>query len=168
MSIATSGSAGAAWTRIRTGIGDGDRERGSGTGIAENSVTAMPFALDKPGPTCYIARLPAVDGPFGAPAPSWGRIAQLVEQLTLNQRVQGSSPCAPTNQNKGLGRIGLTPFLILGSLGNISGNNHHSGSRASSASPFGRPSRCRSKNTTAPAPANATKSICTTRRPRSM
>ena len=25
-----------------------------------------------------------------------GRIAQLVEQLTLNQRVQGSSPCAPT------------------------------------------------------------------------
>jgi hypothetical protein len=27
-----------------------------------------------------------------------GRIAQLVEQLTLNQRVQGSSPCAPTNQ----------------------------------------------------------------------
>ena len=27
-----------------------------------------------------------------------GRIAQLVEQLTLNQRVQGSNPCAPTNQ----------------------------------------------------------------------
>jgi hypothetical protein len=26
-----------------------------------------------------------------------GCIAQLVEQLTLNQRVQGSSPCAPTN-----------------------------------------------------------------------
>ena len=26
-----------------------------------------------------------------------GRIAQVVEQLTLNQRVQGSSPCAPTN-----------------------------------------------------------------------
>ena len=25
-----------------------------------------------------------------------GRIAQLVEQLTLNQRVQGSNPCAPT------------------------------------------------------------------------
>ena len=25
-----------------------------------------------------------------------GRIAQLAEQLTLNQRVQGSSPCAPT------------------------------------------------------------------------
>jgi hypothetical protein len=28
-----------------------------------------------------------------------GRIAQLVEQLTLNQRVQGSSPCAPTTQS---------------------------------------------------------------------
>jgi hypothetical protein len=31
-----------------------------------------------------------------------GRIAQLVEQLTLNQRVQGSSPCAPTNEIKSL------------------------------------------------------------------
>lgn len=31
-----------------------------------------------------------------------GRIAQLVEQLTLNQRVQGSSPCAPTNKFKDL------------------------------------------------------------------
>ena len=29
-----------------------------------------------------------------------GRIAQLVEQLTLNQRVQGSSPCAPTTLSK--------------------------------------------------------------------
>src|SRR5215469_17638040 len=46
-------------------------------------------------------------------APAWwstwpqifrlGRIAQLVEQLTLNQRVQGSSPCAPTNKIKYLG-----------------------------------------------------------------
>ena len=31
-----------------------------------------------------------------------GRIAQLVEQLTLNQRVPGSSPGAPTNQIKRL------------------------------------------------------------------
>ena len=31
-------------------------------------------------------------------APAGGRIAQLVEQLTLNQRVQGSNPCAPTNE----------------------------------------------------------------------
>ena len=33
-----------------------------------------------------------------------GRIAQLVEQLTLNQRVQGSNPCAPTNEIKDLVR----------------------------------------------------------------
>ena len=32
-----------------------------------------------------------------------GCIAQLVEQLTLNQRVQGSSPCAPTNNSNHLG-----------------------------------------------------------------
>jgi hypothetical protein len=30
----------------------------------------------------------------------FGRIAQLVEQLTLNQRVKGSSPFAPTNKHK--------------------------------------------------------------------
>jgi hypothetical protein len=35
----------------------------------------------------------------------FGRIAQLVEQLTLNQRVQGSSPCAPTNLFKALNAI---------------------------------------------------------------
>src|SRR5262245_12925593 len=29
-----------------------------------------------------------------------GRIAQLVEQLTLNQRVLGSSPSAPTKHNR--------------------------------------------------------------------
>jgi hypothetical protein len=34
-----------------------------------------------------------------------GRIAQLVEQLTLNQRVPGSSPGAPTNPAKGLAAI---------------------------------------------------------------
>src|SRR5689334_25365231 len=33
----------------------------------------------------------------------FGRIAQLVEQLTLNQRVPGSSPGAPTNEIKDLG-----------------------------------------------------------------
>ena len=27
-------------------------------------------------------------------------VAQLVEQLTLNQRAQGSNPCEPTNQSK--------------------------------------------------------------------
>jgi hypothetical protein len=29
-------------------------------------------------------------------APKWGRLAQLVEQLTLNQRVVGSNPSAST------------------------------------------------------------------------
>ena len=32
-----------------------------------------------------------------------GRVAQLAEQLTFNQRVLGSSPSAPTNVSKGLG-----------------------------------------------------------------
>ena len=36
------------------------------------------------------------------PSQFGGRIAQLVEQLTLNQRVQGSSPCTPTNIFNGL------------------------------------------------------------------
>src|SRR5262249_54978061 len=34
----------------------------------------------------------------GPPQRRLGRIAQLVEQLTLNQRVPGSSPGAPTNK----------------------------------------------------------------------
>ena len=38
----------------------------------------------------------------GSPRRHFGRIAQLVEQLTLNQRVQGSSPCAPTTKIKHL------------------------------------------------------------------
>src|ERR1700712_1138938 len=39
-------------------------------------------------------------GVRGSPAPRPGRIAQLVEQLTLNQRVPGSSPGAPTIPRK--------------------------------------------------------------------
>src|SRR5215208_4821982 len=34
-----------------------------------------------------------------------GCVAQLVEQLTLNQRVQGSNPCTPTNKIKYLRRL---------------------------------------------------------------
>jgi hypothetical protein len=36
-------------------------------------------------------------GPLRTGEGQIGRIAQLVEQLTLNQRVPGSSPGAPTN-----------------------------------------------------------------------
>jgi hypothetical protein len=45
--------------------------------------------------------------------PRLGRIAQLVEQLTLNQRVQGSSPCAPTRQNNDLAKI-IIYIVLLG------------------------------------------------------
>ena len=45
-----------------------------------------------------------------------GGIAQLVEQLTLNQLVLGSSPSAPTNEFKHLGQssgVGLFAFGVL-------------------------------------------------------
>ena len=41
-----------------------------------------------------------------------GRIAQVVEQLTLNQRVVGSSPTAPTNKINILIKCGLTPLAV--------------------------------------------------------
>ena len=37
-----------------------------------------------------------LDIPRAYKAVTVGCVAQLVEQLTLNQRVQGSSPCSPT------------------------------------------------------------------------
>ena len=52
-----------------------------------------PFTLA--GEPLYEA-LPAIRGPGGNLARRCGRIAQLVEQLTLNQRVLGSSPSAST------------------------------------------------------------------------
>jgi hypothetical protein len=47
----------------------------------------------KPPQACALAKLEAE---------KFGRIAQVVEQLTLNQRVVGSSPTAPTKQIKHL------------------------------------------------------------------
>ena len=50
-------------------------------------------------------RIALLHDPASAASPAGrhsGRIAQLVEQLTLNQRVLGSSPSAPTNKIKGL------------------------------------------------------------------
>jgi hypothetical protein len=49
-------------------------------------------SLDSGNPLCYRTPPPR---PVGQNS---GRIAQLVEQLTLNQRVPGSSPGAPTNK----------------------------------------------------------------------
>jgi hypothetical protein len=46
-----------------------------------------------------FAKRPAFEG---FPDQGFGRIAQLVEQLTLNQRVPGSSPGAPTKSFKRL------------------------------------------------------------------
>src|SRR6516225_849053 len=50
-------------------------------------------SLDTGNSLCY--RTQPLRGPRGG---HFGRIAQLVEQLTLNQRVPGSSPGAPTNK----------------------------------------------------------------------
>jgi hypothetical protein len=51
---------------------------------------------------------------WGPPRWRFGRIAQLVEQLTLNQRVPGSSPGAPTNKIKDIanGAIGRSRASI--------------------------------------------------------
>src|SRR5216684_3223303 len=59
-----------------------------------------PASLDSPAGLCYTTPARAF-----AAGPLAGRIAQLVEQLTLNQRVQGSSPCAPTNKIRHLATI---------------------------------------------------------------
>ena len=41
-----------------------------------------------------------------------GPLAQLVEQLTLNQRVAGSNPARLTIKNQGVTHLWLTPFLL--------------------------------------------------------
>ncbi|GAN52473.1 hypothetical protein ME121_6619 [Methylobacterium sp. ME121] len=52
--------------------------------------------LDRPRPRWYQPATPDGLGGHRAVADAIGRIAQLVEQLTLNQRVLGSNPSAPT------------------------------------------------------------------------
>jgi hypothetical protein len=47
-----------------------------------------------------------VEVPNPPEIPRLGRIAQLVEQLTLNQRVLGSSPSAPTKFPNKISRLG--------------------------------------------------------------
>src|SRR5690349_6981938 len=69
----------------------GSERPGSATGTWPRGGRRTPAAsLDRGVRLCY--RRPPAGNRTGS-----GRIAQLVEQLTLNQRVQGSSPCAPTN-----------------------------------------------------------------------
>src|SRR5262249_37989072 len=62
--------------------------RGGGPSMAVRALTGQDGTALLQDATCALRRT--------------GRIAQLVEQLTLNQRVQGSSPCAPTTQNQSL------------------------------------------------------------------
>ena len=101
-------------TAPRTGAGpSGSEGRGSGPdpALAEAAEIQRLFAVPaihqragKLAPACWTSR-----GRFakrrpsqGFSGPASGRIAQLVEQLTLNQRVPGSSPGAPTNPFKDL------------------------------------------------------------------
>ena len=48
--------------------------------------------------------------------PLWGPLAQLVEQLTLNQRVAGSSPARLTIISMTYGRSNSLPFFICDKL----------------------------------------------------
>ena len=73
---------------------------------------AARFWLDSPSRLCYM---PGLSGPGSGQFD--GRIAQLVEQLTLNQRVQGSSPCAPTIEINDLPLICLERFRVGEMLG---------------------------------------------------
>src|SRR5215217_3736466 len=50
--------------------------------------TKWDWALDRQKPLCYIGAT--------LEAQATGRVAQLVEQMTLNHRVHGSNPCSPT------------------------------------------------------------------------
>ena len=47
--------------------------------------------------TCTMSRRLQIGVGIPINRPRRGCVAQLAEQLTLNQRVQGSSPCSPTN-----------------------------------------------------------------------
>jgi hypothetical protein len=48
-----------------------------------------------------------------------------LEQLTLNQRVQGSSPCAPTNKINSLHRNKKSAHIELRPRGNSRGSSKH-------------------------------------------
>ena len=68
-------------------------------------ILSLRTKLGKLSPACWTSggRFAKRRPLEGFPVPSAGRIAQLVEQLTLNQRVPGSSPGAPTKLINSLG-----------------------------------------------------------------
>src|ERR1700739_2420133 len=68
-------------------------------------ILSLRTKLGKLSPACWTSggRFAKRRPLEGFPVPSAGRIAQLVEQLTLNQRVPGSSPGAPTKLFNSLG-----------------------------------------------------------------
>ena len=78
-----------------------DRMAGFSQAPAENGFRG--FSSRK---TPLYGRLPSRERltPRGSGTPQCGRIAQLVEQLTLNQRVLGSNPSASTKLLKDLGQ----------------------------------------------------------------
>ena len=65
-----------------------------------------------------------------------GPLAQLVEQLTLNQLVLGSSPSAPTNEFKHLGQFSRTGLFCFWAFGYELGTN---AKRRPFPTPCGRP-----------------------------
>ena len=70
-------------------------DKPSWAAVSALSTRRTGFAIPRvPSQERQLGGCPLTIGP-GFPR-GLGRIAQLVEQLTLNQRVQGSSPCAPT------------------------------------------------------------------------
>ena len=80
-----------------------------GVSTDEPECTACPAAALSPnwtGQGGFAKQPPRFDRPV---ADQGGRIAQLVEQLTLNQRVVGSIPTAPTIDINGLGQAAREP-----------------------------------------------------------
>ena len=77
----------------------GSPDRIAGFSHAAAEIAFRGFSSRK---TPLYGRLPSRERltPRGSGTPQCGRIAQLVEQLTLNQRVLGSSPSASTIPHK--------------------------------------------------------------------
>ena len=96
--------------RTRTGARAG-RRRGGGIGVVWHEDRAASQH------TLHPAFTSVAGAGIGGPR---GRIAQLVEQLTLNQRVAGSSPAAPTRSlTAGVvalsrGAVAVAPSGVLG------------------------------------------------------